>query len=39
MKIMKIRKQNSKRESNNTIELAFMRLLLAVFENCSADRR
>ena len=30
MKIMKIRKQNSKRESNNTIELAFMRLLLAV---------
>jgi hypothetical protein len=28
--MMKPTKQNSKRESNSTIELAFMRLLLAV---------
>ena len=32
MKIMKIQKQNSKRESNTKIELAFMRLLVAVLK-------
>jgi hypothetical protein len=29
---MKIQKQNTKRESNSTIELAFMRLLVAVLK-------
>jgi len=32
MKIMKIQKQNSKREFNIKIELAFMRLLVAVLK-------
>ena len=32
MKIMKIQKQNTKQESNSKIELAFMRLLLAVLK-------
>jgi hypothetical protein len=32
MKIMKIQKQNTKQESNSTIELAFTRLLVAVLK-------
>jgi hypothetical protein len=32
MKIMKIQKQNTKQESNTKIELAFMRLLMAVLK-------
>ena len=41
MKIMKIQKQNTKQESNSTIELAFMRLLktalLIVATICTAQ--
>ena len=32
MKIMKIQKQNTKQESNSKIELAFIRLLMAVLK-------